>query len=421
MERQEGRKARTESRRPGRGNMEGAREGLTGRQRFADFMDPPALKRMEDFCRNENMRGLWFLFHSSLVLFGTSIFLQWALRQADDFEAAILLFVVIALMYLIFVLRHADPTYNTYIAIYAFSLVLGGSAVMGDTLFNPHGYSFLTLFFLFLIPQIIMDAPWRVMALDSGLCVFFIVLAVGWETGTVRQMDILRALLTAGTAQILGFRRVHRILKLLNVNTDMQAVAEHDPLTGAYNRAGGEMLIGGHVTTGHSGTFIILDIDNFKRVNDLYGHQAGDSALKHVAETLLASFRGSDIVMRIGGDEFVVYAVGMVDERSARTKVDEVCRSMHRIILDPDSGDYVTISMGCVINNGSYPNYDTLYHTGDRMLYEAKKDGKDRFRMLNVAYRSEEEKAGKQESADESGISRSEADQPLERGNKDDV
>lgn len=179
----------------------------------------------------------------------------------------------------------------------------------------------------------------------------------------------------------------------------MRKVAQHDPLTGVYNRAGGIMLVRHHVSSGHAGTMIILDIDDFKHVNDSFGHQTGDRVLKEVGKHLIESFRSSDVVMRLGGDEFLIYAVDMVDRDLAERKIKEVSLDMHQIILDQNSGEHISVSMGCVINDGSYPDFEMLYHQSDYMLYEVKDDGKDGYKILSISYREDgesEENEGRQ-------------------------
>ena len=83
--------------------------------------------------------------------------------------------------------------------------------------------------------------------------------------------------------------------------------ASHDELTGAYNRSGYELLLSSvDMCTTH---LILFDLDNFKRVNDTYGHETGDRVLKKLVQTLQNNFHNDDYICRIGGDEFVVFMV----------------------------------------------------------------------------------------------------------------
>jgi diguanylate cyclase (GGDEF)-like protein len=135
------------------------------------------------------------------------------------------------------------------------------------------------------------------------------------------------------------------------------------------------------------GAFAIIDVDDFKHVNDTYGHAAGDEVLKKVAATLQTSFRESDVVMRMGGDEFVVYAVGMADIRNVEGKLEQLKAQMHKIILDDQGRDYVTTSVGCIINLGSYPDYEAISQEADKLLYSVKIEGKDNFKCSDKEYK----------------------------------
>ena len=81
--------------------------------------------------------------------------------------------------------------------------------------------------------------------------------------------------------------------------------ASHDELTGAYNRSGYELLLSS-IDLG-STTMMLFDVDNFKTINDTYGHEVGDKVLTRLVQVLKKNFRFDDYICRIGGDEFVVF------------------------------------------------------------------------------------------------------------------
>lgn len=147
------------------------------------------------------------------------------------------------------------------------------------------------------------------------------------------------------------------------------------------------MMIRNCVDRQESGTFLIIDVDNFKHVNDAYGHQQGDEVLRRLADTLRMSFKGTDVVMRMGGDEFVVYAVGMVDYTVVCRRLEQLVESVHQIMINEKDQEHVTVSIGGVINDGSYPSYDSLFRMADKYLYKIKEKGKDGFLVHNVSYR----------------------------------
>lgn len=102
--------------------------------------------------------------------------------------------------------------------------------------------------------------------------------------------------------------RLEQQAALINVLSEK---ASHDSLTGLLNRRGMENVLGNAVTNynryGHNGALLMLDLNHFKRVNDTFGHAAGDALLRHVAVALREITRSTDSICRLGGDEFMVF------------------------------------------------------------------------------------------------------------------
>lgn len=356
-------------------------------RKIAAGLNPPELKGASDFKSKANKRGLWVLFNASLLLNGGNVLLQSIFGHSVGFGYAIFLLVVTGVGFVPFLLQQRKKDFNALPMLYMMSLVLGTLSVVGDTLFNPDEASFMAIFMLFLIPQLFLDAPWKACLLETGIGLFHIACCLRFKSGMILEMDMIRGLLVTITALIFGMSRIKSNIRIMSSHTNVQAKAEHDPLTGVFNRAGGEGLIREQVDRQLSGSFAIMDIDNFKHVNDMYGHQTGDRVLVEVGQVLTHFFRSSDVIVRIGGDEFVVYAIGLADRASLEKKLEQVCEGMRHIMLDEEKGEHVTISMGCVVNDGTYPSLEALYSAADRMLYKVKESGKDGFQILNISYR----------------------------------
>ncbi len=248
--------------------------------------------------------------------------------------------------------------------------------------------AFLFLILLVLLPCVILDKPWRILVMILACSAFALYRNHLVIEQAVRDQNAIRILSVTFLSGIFSSYYAHNRIKSFHMRQSTKVVAEHDPLTGIYNRAGGIQLIRNCVEKSESGTFLILDIDDFKLVNDNYGHQRGDDVLKQVAGILQAAFKQSDIVMRMGGDEFIVYAIGMVDYEVTRKRLDHHNQAIHTVMINEQNGQYVTVSIGGAINDGSYPTYDSLYKVADHYLYQTKAKGKDGYSLLGASYKA---------------------------------
>ena len=112
------------------------------------------------------------------------------------------------------------------------------------------------------------------------------------------------------------------ITRQMQAQATLETEAVTDPLTGILNRKGGQLRMEQQMQQTEQYLFLMLDLDNFKQVNDRYGHEEGDRALCTVAQLLQERFRKIDVVFRVGGDEFAVFAVNCGDEEPVRQKLD---------------------------------------------------------------------------------------------------
>ena len=161
---------------------------------------------------------------------------------------------------------------------------------------------------------------------------------------------------------------------------DLSQRAHHDGLTGLLNWKTFQERTAELLAEGQAGALLVIDTDDFKNVNDSYGHLVGDAALKNTANALSKAFRPNDLVGRLGGDEFAVCVVGSI----THDKLSQRCADIieHAVgFLDAD-GEIrsVTVSIGGVeLPEGVQVSYEDAYQQADRALYHAKADGKDRF------------------------------------------
>jgi diguanylate cyclase (GGDEF)-like protein len=124
-------------------------------------------------------------------------------------------------------------------------------------------------------------------------------------------------------------------------------------------------------------TVMMIDLDNFKQLNDRHGHLAGDVTLRAVADCIATSLRGSDIVGRYGGEEFVAL-LPEIDQLGGMAAAERLCERIRELVLD--HGGQVTASIGLCTAEASSAEVtlDSLLGAADASMYEAKRDGRDR-------------------------------------------
>lgn len=162
--------------------------------------------------------------------------------------------------------------------------------------------------------------------------------------------------------------------------------AGHDPLTGLYNRRYLEETLEREVARAVRAkqpiSIVMLDIDDFKTLNDRYGHQAGDQLLCLLGDVLQARTRRDDIACRFGGDEFVVMLTGTPLEAAAE-RAEEWRRAIEDgQVLDAEHPLHTTLSAGIAGFPVHGPTGAELLRSADRALYQAKTEGRNRVVVL---------------------------------------
>ncbi|MGG1552546.1 GGDEF domain-containing protein [Paenibacillus ferrarius] len=156
---------------------------------------------------------------------------------------------------------------------------------------------------------------------------------------------------------------------------EMSLQARTDHLTGLMNRGGLDEWLNTHGNDKFGYALLIIDIDHFKNVNDTFGHQTGDETLIHLAHILTTICRKSDLVCRIGGEEFVALLPG--EKLEGASLVAEQLRSKVESTISP-TGRPITVSIGIACCPIHGEDFETLFQRADEALYEAKGAGRNR-------------------------------------------
>ncbi len=177
--------------------------------------------------------------------------------------------------------------------------------------------------------------------------------------------------------------QLQEMAKTVEKQQEQIAMAKRDPLTGLRNRDGVAEQINAILREGSKGAFFIMDMDNFKAVNDTYGHIEGDKVLIRFAQALRKAVEPGDLVARLGGDEFILFSPGDKTREEIREKAALIIRSVERELVSPGKLVRVTVSMGIALAPQDGLIFESLYGNGDKALYFVKNDGKNAFRFYD--------------------------------------
>ena len=161
----------------------------------------------------------------------------------------------------------------------------------------------------------------------------------------------------------------------------MKHQINYDAMTGLLNKMAIQMLVKDYLKEHHGDreqlhAMIMVDTDHFKAINDNLGHMFGDDVIKNVAATISETFRDSDYVARVGGDEFMIFM-----KKTTREAVMMRAAQLNAAMRKTFERDGITVTISCSIGIALYDKdgteYETLYANADNALYEAKKQGRD--------------------------------------------
>ena len=302
--------------------------------------------------------------------------------MTDNFEGVFetaLIMLYFCVLRIIYNIRGKErPFKNATLVFYLVIVPILLFAATMDAYFDPTEEGFTSLLFLCVIPCLIIDMPVKigtfllcVAVTDSVIFRFF------------NDSDMFEPFLChTAVAFVVSIVISGYVLKIQIENVrrgeSLSYQSEHDKMTGLYNRAGGEKRISDYLEEGCKGFFYLIDIDNFKYVNDSFGHDVGDEVLEDISGILTESSGQNDVLMRIGGDEFVGFSEGEFSEELIQRRFERIKSGLRWTRFSREYKQKITLSMGAVILDGKTDyTYKTLDKAADELLYESKRNGKN--------------------------------------------
>ena len=209
-------------------------------------------------------------------------------------------------------------------------------------------------------------------------------------------------------APIAMLSRISRIMELeemrrklvekLEIKTqearEFKSRSQQDALTGLWNRTYLEYAVNNMISAGEDGALFMIDMDDFKTINDHYGHIAGDDTLKMFAETLRKFSGEDDVLCRIGGDEFAVFIKGAASKAKIGNIASGIISDMNDKlkVCKYETNSAVSIGIAQAPEDGK--DFTTLYRAADKALYYVKQNGKSSYHFFSEQREAENERAG---------------------------
>ncbi|MBZ9741296.1 MULTISPECIES: GGDEF domain-containing protein [unclassified Mesorhizobium] len=230
----------------------------------------------------------------------------------------------------------------------------------------------------------------RVIAVTAAGTAFFIAVAFFVDSfnfpylspEAVRRAQLTDLLLPLVLGGSFLFFLMWKIRQLAIAQRDLSVIAATDSLTAVLNRGAFSMLVEAYLEQTRkpeetrSGALLIIDADHFKAINDRLGHDCGDQALRLIAQAIKGQLRGSDIVGRIGGEEFGVFLPG-VDPSQSWLIAESIRRRIREMDFSPGGLSCpLSVSIGGTSFSGP-TTYEAIFSAADRRLYAAKSNGRD--------------------------------------------
>ena len=241
-------------------------------------------------------------------------------------------------------------------------------------LFAP---SMVVLSMLFILPF------WQTFSLVTVMTGLFIGMSLLLKQPENARLDMVMGTLTWVICLATDLLVLDLRLREYCLRHDLLRLSCTDSLTGLMNKTATENAARDYLEStakGQPSALFVIDMDQFKEINDRMGHQAGDEALEQFGELLLKQFRACDIVGRVGGDEFVALMKNADDRKLIRRRAALICEMVREHLFERTG-----LSLTCSIGIALYPNhgtrYDDLFAKADCQLYHIKREGKNGFRI----------------------------------------
>ena len=249
--------------------------------------------------------------------------------------------------------------------------------------------------FLLITPMFMIDKPFF-MAFELGAAsTIFLIWSHSVKPYGIWQIDFGNVILFTFVGIILNVIANSIRIKEFVLTRAINIQKDTDEMTGLRNKGAltreiNQLLLG---QSTEKGLLFIIDIDNFKSINDTYGHDIGDDVIRQLGSFIAKTFDPDDIVGRFGGDEFIAFVRNTDNLETASRVAENMIKGASENIGLPASDKKVSLSIGIAVYRGREKNYSEIFKKADTALYTAKADSEKRFCIYEACNSGKEEKS----------------------------
>lgn len=253
-------------------------------------------------------------------------------------------------------------------------------------------YCMLTVLF----SMFIIDKPGRINLVFLAYTAAFLLyahLSAGLSNEDVFALESMSGLTAFAAACFVSRHNVRTRLRDMAYKAHIEKERDTDGLTRLHTRAAAVRDISAFLLSNNQGdgecALFLIDIDNFKNVNDTLGHDNGDKLLVDISATLRSLLRRSDYVSRLGGDEFIIFLTDLPSHEWVNAKAAAINSALCKAVVTGKERVNVSASIGIAFADGKTSSYEALYRNADAAMYRAKQSGGNSFTVYSKALASQ--------------------------------
>lgn len=279
---------------------------------------------------------------------------------------------------------HRDRKVPSFVTCYLQCAALLTFGMLNSSAFSPDPESNGTIFvvMLLVVPFLMIDVPYRMGPFLMLYTALYCILIRIYKAPKVISLDTTNTVAVCLVSCMCNWVFASKNMQSLANRLYIQKERDSDALTGLLTKQSARILTDAHLAAGGWGSYFIIDLDNFKQVNDTYGHLYGDEVLTKVSSCIKENTRRSDVAARFGGDEFTIFFPEL-DPGAAEAKVTAFFKSLRFSF----AGEPIQVTCSVGITQAlPFEDYDVLFEQADKALYCSKEQGKDRFTIYQSTF-----------------------------------